>query len=78
MGCDPNITATDFPVQGIHLRSRAKVLFHFGGPELLGTIVRDDMSAPFRTIIQLDDGRFVLSSECQYSPVATPQAKVGG
>ncbi|WP_260973634.1 hypothetical protein [Mycolicibacterium llatzerense] len=31
-----------------------------------GEIVRDDAEPPGVTIIRLDDGRHVLSTECQY------------
>jgi hypothetical protein len=47
---------------------RTKVIFHYGGPELMGTIVRDDFEEPWRTIIKLDDGRYILGSECQHAP----------
>ncbi len=69
MGCEATITAGSFPKQGEYLGRRARVLFHYQEPALMGTIVRDDVEAPFRTIIRLDDNRFVLASECQYSPV---------
>lgn len=68
MGSVATITADQFPRQGEMLNRRTKVIFHYGGPELMGTIVRDDIEHPFRTIIHLDDGRFIMSSECQYAP----------
>jgi hypothetical protein len=68
MGAVKNITATTFPRQGAYQNQRTKVLFHYGGPELMGTIVRDDYEDPFVTIIKLDDGRYVLATECQYAP----------
>ncbi len=34
----------------------------------IGLVVRDDAEAPGKMIIKLDDGRHVLSSECQYQP----------
>jgi len=73
MGCEATITATTFPKQGEHLGQRARVLFHYGGPEVQGTIVRDDMEAPWHTMIKLDDGRYVLATECQYSPATRPR-----
>jgi len=33
---------------------------------LLGLVVRDDAEEPGRMIIKLEDGRHVLSTECQY------------
>lgn len=68
MGCVPNITATMFPKQGTWLGLRTKVVFHHGGPEIMGTIVRDDNETPHITIIRLDDGRHVLTTECQHAP----------
>jgi len=73
MGSVKNITATTFPNQGDLLGCRARVLFHYGGPQLLGIIVRDDLDAPYVGIIHLDDGRYVLMTECQYSPLPAPQ-----
>lgn len=35
--------------------------------QLSGILVRDDMESPYVTIIRLNDGRYVLSDECQYS-----------
>jgi hypothetical protein len=32
-----------------------------------GTVVRDDAEEPGRMIIQLENGWFVLATECQYS-----------
>ncbi len=34
-----------------------------------GVIVRDDKEEPGEKIIKLDDGRYVLATECQYSIV---------
>jgi hypothetical protein len=38
----------------------------------MGTIIRDDREAPHLTIIQLDGGRVVMSTECQYAPFPKP------
>lgn len=70
MGCHPNIGADKFPRQGDWLGLRTRVLFNYGPEEFLGTIVRDDAEAPHLTIIKLDDGRFVLTTECQHAPIA--------
>ena len=35
-----------------------------------GVIIRDDREAPFATIIQLSDGKIVLATECQYTPLS--------
>lgn len=68
MGNVPNITQPRFPEQGRHAGQRCEVLFHYQGPALSGTVVRDDNEAPWVTIIKMDDGRHILSTECQYSP----------
>lgn len=68
MGIAANITATAFPEQGPCLGRRVSVCFHYDTTQQVqGTIVRDDMQEPGRTIIRLDDGRYVLSTECHYS-----------
>jgi len=76
MGCYDNIGHDKFPKQGSHLGKKAEVCFHFNTNELIsGKVVRDDMESrkvgehesPGLTIIALEDGRYVLSTECQYS-----------
>lgn len=68
MGTVATITQSAFPKQSELVGKRTKVIFHHVGPESMGTIVRDDTEHPFRCIIKLDDGRYILSSECQYAP----------
>ena len=69
VGVEVNITAEKFPKQGSFHRCRVKVCFNYDTSKIVtGTIVRDDMEAPFVMIISLDDGRYVLSTECQYQP----------
>lgn len=75
MGRYPNITAEKFPKQGSYLNQPCRVIFHYGGPELLGKVVRDDAEEPGRLIIQLNDGRFVLATECQWQPLSLAVAK---
>lgn len=42
--------------------------FHYDTAHVLpGTVVRDDTEEPGKMIIRLDDGRVLLSTECQYS-----------
>lgn len=70
MGYVENITHDKFPKQGSWLGKKCKVLFRYGSdnePELMGVIIRDDVEEPFRGIIKLDDGRYILMTECQYS-----------
>ena len=57
-----------FPMQGEFLGTRTRVVFDHSDPPLMGTIVRDDTDVPWVTIIHLDNGRYVLGTECQYSP----------
>lgn len=57
-----------FPKQGDFLYRRVKVCFDYDTSQTWeGRIVRDDCEPPGRLIIALDDGRYVLSTECQYS-----------
>lgn len=67
MGVVDTISATTFPRQGPDLGGRVVVCFNYGPPDLFGTVVRSDREHPLRTIIRLDDGRHVLSTECQRS-----------
>ena len=67
MGCCKNISIDNFPKQSKMLDKRVFVCFHYNTDDMImGTIVRDDIEEPYKQIILLDDGRFVLSTECQY------------
>ena len=71
MGVVTNIKHDSFPQQGGHLGKRVLVMFHHDTDHVVqGVCVRDDAGEPGKTIIHLDDGRYVLATECQYSPVA--------
>lgn len=75
MGVVENVGSDQMPRQGDYLNHPCIVVFKYDNSrEFFGTIVRDDMEAPFRTIIRLDDGRTVLATECQYSPLAPSKA----
>lgn len=67
MGNVDTVTANSFPKQGGNAGQPVRVLFHYGGPMLFGRIVREDTESPWRTIIALNDGRYVMSTECQYA-----------
>lgn len=68
MGNVRTITSRTFPKQGSCLGKRVEVFFHYDTSTVLnGECVRDDIEEPFRAIFKLDDGRFVLADECQYS-----------
>lgn len=78
MGCVSKITDTSYPMQGRYKGARVTVSFHYGRTEFIGTILRDDMEPPHEgleplTVILLDDGRVVLATECQYSPMTAFQ-----
>lgn len=56
-----------YPPQGVWLNRRVDVCFNYDtANSVKGIIVRDDVEKPFLTIIKLDDGRHVMSTECQY------------
>jgi hypothetical protein len=68
MGVHKNISRDVFPKQDSGLGRKVKVYYHFDTLYFdEGVIVRDDVESPYVTIILLDNGRLVLSSECQYS-----------
>lgn len=57
-----------FPKQGEYLGKRIEVCFNYDTSRTLaGKIVRNDIEEPFRTIIELDNGKYILATECQYS-----------
>ena len=67
MGAIENITINKFPKQSDWLGKKVAVCFHYDNDkQIIGEIVRDDMEAPGVVIIKLGDGRYVLSTECQY------------
>ncbi len=68
MGVVETVGFSRFPKLGSHLDMRCEVCFNYDTANTIsGTVVRDDMEAPFATIIRLDDGRHVLATECQYN-----------
>jgi hypothetical protein len=68
MGSQSSISVTQFPRSGAYLGKQVNVCFHCNTSKaVVGTIVRDDISSPFVTIIRLDDGRYVLGTECMYT-----------
>ena len=67
MGVVSTIDAESFPKQGSMIGKRARVCFKYDTSKVIeGVVVRDDIEEPWRTIIALDDGRYVLGTECQY------------
>lgn len=69
MGIVPTIAHDRFPAQSTHVGRRVRVVFNYNleFPKLLGTIVRDDYEIPHVSIIQLDNGKYILTTECQYT-----------
>ena len=70
MGCVKGIGIDEYPRQSEKIHSRVEVCFFYDVTRTIkGTIVRDDREDPGETIIRLDDGRYLRSTECQYSYV---------
>ncbi len=70
MGCVKGVGINEFPEQGSYLGRKVTVCFNYNTKDTItGIIVRDDVTEPYKTIIALADGRFVLTTECQYSLV---------
>ena len=70
MGVKANITATEFPKQGALAGKRVAVCFRHDTSRVVeGVVLRDDADEPHRRIIHLDDGRVVLDTECQFTPL---------
>jgi len=67
MGVGETIGADRWPKQGDMLGQSVDVFFNYDSSrKLRATCVRQDIEAPHRTIFQLDDGRVLLATECQY------------
>lgn len=72
MGVVDNISHDQWPIQSDNLGKRVAIIFGYNFEHsFLGTIVRDDRETPYRMIIHLDNGRFVLADECQYQVEST-------
>lgn len=71
MGTHPNISHDKFPTQSTVFPVGTKVMVCFNydtSHTFQGTILRNDVAEPYLTIINMDDGRTVLSTECMWSP----------
>lgn len=67
MGVEKNINADRYPEQGSWLGRDVEVCFEYDtGCLIKGTVIRDDIEEPRRTIIQLENGWVVLATECQF------------
>lgn len=68
MGVHKNIGFDKFPEQGAYLGRSVTVCFNYDTSKTIpGTIIRDDREEPGVGIIRLEDNRYVLMTECQYS-----------
>ena len=69
MGKVAGISHNEFPRQSSYVGKPVDVTFGYDTTRTLsGTLVRDDLEAPWETIILLYNGRCVRGVECQYSP----------
>lgn len=58
-----------YPKQGTLLNKPVLVVFNYDtSNQFAGTCIRNDIEDPYLTIFKLNDGRIVLSGECQYRP----------
>ncbi len=63
----PTLTHEHFPKQGAMTGRTVEVVFDYDTDHpTTGEIVRSDEEAPYRTIIRLVGGRYVMGTECQY------------
>jgi hypothetical protein len=68
MGVHKNISHDRFPRQASWLGKRVTVCFNYDSTKTIGgRFVRDDAEEPHCSIIALDDGRYMLTTECIYS-----------
>ncbi len=70
MGVSKTVGAERFPEQGSFLNREVVVMFDYkAATKQPAVCVRDDREDPFLAIFRLEDGRHVLATECQYSPL---------
>lgn len=67
MGYHKNIGPDRWPAQSVITGKRVVVIFNFDlSFQLEGTLVRDDTEEPDISIIMLDNGKALLTTECQF------------
>jgi hypothetical protein len=67
MGVVKGISIDEFPKQSNWLGRNVTVCFNYDTSRTIkGTIIRDDAEEPNVMIIQLENGRIVLATECMY------------
>ena len=70
MGIEKNVGFDVFPKQGNLLSKAVEVCFdYYTARNLRGKIVRDDIEEPYLTIIELENGKYIMGTECQYRPL---------
>jgi hypothetical protein len=68
MGVVKGISHDEWPRQSPDVGKPVNVCFNYDtNHKVRGTIVRDDFEEPWVGIIQLETGKYVLMTECQYS-----------
>jgi hypothetical protein len=70
MGVVKNVGYEMFPRQGDMAGQPVLVCFAYDPSHTVrGVMVRNDVEEPGVEIIQLEDGRYVLTTECQWQPL---------
>jgi len=68
MGVVKNVSHDKFPKQGSLVKADIEVCFNFNTDYTFKAVcVRDDTEQPFETLFQLEDGRVIRATECQYT-----------
>lgn len=80
MGVVANVGYDQWPRQSDKVGKEVIVYFNYNtSRSIMGIVRREDMENPGKMIIELPDGRFILSTECQYSfpptKLETPSGK---
>lgn len=66
MGMVNNISYDKYPIQK-HIGERVQVCFGYDTSKTYdATVVRSDCESPYITIFKLDNGRYLLSTECMF------------
>lgn len=68
MGAIKEIDINKYPEQTSLVGKKVNICFHYNTDAMIeGICVREDVGNPYVMIFMLSDGRFVLSTECQYT-----------
>jgi len=68
MGIKETIDYESFPKQGDWVGKRTTVCFKYDTTHTIGGVfVREDIEEPGISIIKLDDGRYLLTTECMHT-----------